>query len=91
MATISVSGTERRKQETVTALPTNGMFLRGTKDSNLFQLNASVPEDQGKTQRRDKIGVKFTIVLLLSTGQESHVLTKGHPLLERRHDGRTAA
>lgn len=51
----SVSGTEweKKEQETGTDPPTNGMFLRGTKDNNLFQLHASVPEDQGKNTGRD--------------------------------------
>lgn len=74
------TSTEKRKQETGTDLPTNGMFLRGTKDNNLFQLHASIPENQGKTlggtircqlqNRGCWVCVKVAIALLLSTGQE---------------------
>lgn len=71
---------ESRKQETGTDFLTNGMFLRGTKDNNLFQLHASIPEDQGKTQggmircqlqdRSCWVWVKVAIALLLSMGRE---------------------
>ena len=50
----SVSGTKwKKRQETGTDPLTNGMFLRGTEDNNLFQLHASVPKDQGKNRGRD--------------------------------------
>lgn len=80
MATISVSETQSRKQETGADRPTNDMFLTGTKDNNLFQVHASIPKDQGKTQggmiwcqlqdRSYWVWVKVAIALLMSTGKE---------------------
>lgn len=73
------------------------MFLRGTKDNNLFQLHTSNPKNQGKTlggtiqcqlDKTEAVGsaLEVQIALLLSTGQEP-CLNSSHHLLELAENG----